>query len=64
MAIKVRDKYLWNVGEPNLYDLQLSLYDGEEAQDEVSSYFGLRTIGFDGKSTSRHMINTTAGIKL
>ena len=49
MAIKVRDKYLWNVGEPNLYDLQLSLYDGEEAQDEVSSYFGLRTIGFDGK---------------
>ena len=49
LCLKVADKHLWNAGEPNLYDLKLTLKNGEETVDAVESYFGLRTISFDGK---------------
>ncbi|MBQ2817298.1 MAG: beta-galactosidase [Clostridia bacterium] len=42
--LTVSEAHLWNVGEPNLYDLTLTL-----GEDTVNSYFGLRTISFDGK---------------
>lgn len=35
---------IWWPGEPNLYDLRLVLLRGEEKQDEVLSYFGMRDI--------------------
>ncbi|MBQ8815520.1 MAG: beta-galactosidase [Lachnospiraceae bacterium] len=41
-------KKLWEIGSPALYDLQLSLTDGETVIDTVSSYFGLRTIELSG----------------
>lgn len=48
LELAVSEKHLWNVGEPNLYDLALSLeQDGKEA-DALASYFGLRDIAFDG----------------
>ena len=49
LTLKVDDPKLWTVGEPNLYDLQLTLAKDGESLDTVSSYFGLRTISFDGK---------------
>lgn len=35
---------LWSPESPNLYDLRVSLYDGQELLDEVRSYVGLRGI--------------------
>lgn len=49
LTLKVDDPKLWTVGEPNLYDLKLTLCKGEQILDAVDSYFGLRTISFDGK---------------
>ncbi len=48
-TLKVEDLQLWTVGQPNLYDLELTLCKDGEAVDTVNSYFGLRTISFDGK---------------
>lgn len=44
--IQLDEKFLWNVGEPNLYDLKLSLYKDGELSDTIQSYFGLRSVGF------------------
>lgn len=49
LQLKVKDKHLWTVGQPNLYDLKLTLRHGDEAVDALDSYFALRTISFDGK---------------
>ena len=43
-TLKVKDLHPWAPGQPNLYDLTLTL-----GEDTVQSYFGLRTISFDGK---------------
>ena len=48
MILFIDDAQLWNVGEPNLYDLRLTLKKDGEKIDELKSYFGLRTITFDG----------------
>ena len=48
ILLDVDDAQLWNVGEPNLYDLRLTLRRDGEAVDELASYFGLRTISFEG----------------
>jgi len=48
MLMLIENVHLWNVGEGNLYDLTLSLRkDGKEI-DRLDSYFGLRSISFDG----------------
>ena len=44
----VENARLWNVGEPNLYDLRLELRQEGRVVDAADSYFGLRTISFDG----------------
>ncbi|MBQ7868106.1 MAG: beta-galactosidase [Clostridia bacterium] len=44
LTLKVQDIHLWTAGQPNLYDLTLTL-----GEDVLSSYFALRTISFDGK---------------
>ena len=49
LTIHVADKRLWNAGEPNLYDLRLTLTRDGETLDTADSYFALRTISFDGK---------------
>ncbi len=43
LELKLSKKVLWQVGEGNLYDLKLKFGD-----DEVSSYFGLRSLRLDG----------------
>jgi len=49
LTVKVEDIHLWTAGQGNLYDLKLTLKDGDTAVDSVDSYFALRTISFDGK---------------
>ncbi|MDX9753469.1 MAG: glycoside hydrolase family 2 TIM barrel-domain containing protein [bacterium] len=41
-------KRLWTVEDPFLYDLKLTLQDGEQVLDEISSYFGLRSVHIQG----------------
>ncbi|MBR3502969.1 MAG: beta-galactosidase [Clostridia bacterium] len=48
LLLQVDDARLWSAGEPNLYDLRLTLKEDGEPVDEIKSYFGLRTISFDG----------------
>ena len=43
LHLDLKDKYFWNIGEGNLYDLELKYGD-----DVVKSYFGLRNIRIDG----------------
>ena len=44
MTVKLSDIHLWAAGEPNLYDLAISLLNGNESIDRVDSYFGLRSV--------------------
>jgi len=39
---------VWEPGSPVLYDLDVSLVDGDRKIDRVSSYFGLRSIDISG----------------
>jgi len=47
LELSVSDIHLWNVGEPNLYDITYTLTDGE-VTDSASGYFGIRRIDIDG----------------
>lgn len=40
---------LWEPGQPNLYDLKLSLKQGDTVVDDVMSYFGMRKITLEGR---------------
>ena len=35
---------MWDIGDPNLYDVKFRIYSGELLLDEVDSYFGMRKI--------------------
>ena len=43
LHLDLKEKHLWEAGKGNLYDLELRFN-----KDKVSSYFGLRSIRFDG----------------
>ncbi|MBR7112738.1 MAG: beta-galactosidase [Clostridia bacterium] len=43
-TMALSEKHLWEVGNGRLYDLTLTF-----GEDTVSSYFGLRSVAFDGK---------------
>ena len=53
-TITLIEKHLWNVGEPELYDLGLILEKDGKQVDCLQSYFGLRSVWFDGM---KFMIN-------
>lgn len=44
IELEVPDARLWSPDSPNLYDLRVTLVDGDKKLDEVSSYFGMRKI--------------------
>ncbi len=48
MTVKLNAEHLWELGDGKLYDLKLTLTKGEETVDALDSYFGLRSVGFDG----------------
>lgn len=43
LSLPLTEKHLWQVGDGKLYDLTLTF-----GEDQVESYFGLRSIRFDG----------------
>jgi len=45
LTVPVPDAHLWSTTDPYLYDLQVSLKDGNKTVDQVGSYFGMREIG-------------------
>ncbi len=47
LELTVSEVHLWNVGEPNLYDITYTLTDGENV-DTAAGYFGIRRIDIDG----------------
>ena len=47
-TLKIPDVRLWNVGEPNLYDVKYRLSVNGVRVDEVNGYFGVRRIDIDG----------------
>ena len=47
-TVILSEKHLWNVGEPELYDLELTLEKDGKTVDTLKSYFGLRSVWFDG----------------
>lgn len=44
ITIALTEKHLWEVGKGGLYDLKLTLFDGNDICDSVSSYFGVRSV--------------------
>lgn len=48
ISAKIEEIHLWNVNEPNLYDVTFTLYIDDKKVDEVNSYFGIRRIDIDG----------------
>ncbi len=50
---------LWSPATPHLYDLKVQLIDREKVTDQVSSYFGLRsiTVGPDQAGVTRLLLN-------
>ncbi len=45
LVLGVPNPHLWSPDDPFLYDLKVTLQDGDKVLDSVSSYFGMRKIG-------------------
>ena len=43
MTVALSELHLWDIGSPELYDIEFTL-----GEDNVKSYFGMRTVDFDG----------------
>ncbi|MBA2277955.1 MAG: glycoside hydrolase family 2 [Chloroflexia bacterium] len=54
---QMRDQLLWSPENPNLIEAALTLLDGETTVDEVGSYAGLRSVGFEN---GRFLLNGRA----
>ncbi len=50
LVLPIPDPKLWQMDDPFLYDLTLQLKRGEDIVDEVSSYFGMRTVSIEGRA--------------
>jgi hypothetical protein len=50
LVLNLSQKRLWEPGAPFLYDLKFTLARGSETVDEMSSYFGLRSVAMQGRS--------------
>ena len=59
LEVNLEEPKLWSPDSPHLYDLTLTLHQGDQQFDEVSSYFGMRKIslGKDEKGVLRVMLN-------
>ena len=49
LVLDLSERRLWEPGSPFLYDLNLTLFKGNEKIDEVKSYFGLRQVTIEGR---------------
>lgn len=59
LSLAIDAPHLWTPDDPFLYDLQVTLLDGNRAIDSVSSYFGMRKISLrkDGNGIPRIALN-------
>ncbi|MGH7952081.1 MAG: sugar-binding domain-containing protein [Limisphaerales bacterium] len=59
LILKLPDPHLWSPDDPFLYDLKVTLKDGDKILDSVSSYFGMRKIALrkDGQGITRIALN-------
>lgn len=48
LTVRLSEVHLWQSGDGKLYDLSLKLEKPDGKNDEVSSYFGLRSVRLDG----------------
>lgn len=57
--IKIDNPVYWSPENPHLYDLELTLTDGDTVNDKITSYFGMRkfSIGKDDKGLPRLFLN-------
>jgi hypothetical protein len=44
LVLSLPDPHLWSPDDPFLYDLQVTLQDGDRVLDSVASYFGMRKV--------------------
>lgn len=47
MEFRIEGALLWNAEKPDLYDAQVSLFEGDKLFDTVTEQFGIRTISTD-----------------
>ena len=59
IALPIATPQLWSAEDPFLYDLQVTLKDGDKTLDSVSSYFGMRKIALrkDDQGFNRIALN-------
>jgi len=59
LVLNLPDPHLWSPDDPFLYDLQVTLKSGDETNDSVSSYFGMRKIALrkDDQGFTRIALN-------
>jgi hypothetical protein len=59
VAVHIPNVKLWSPDSPHLYDLSVTLMDGNEAIDEIKSYFGMRkvSLGKDEQGITRIFLN-------
>jgi hypothetical protein len=59
LVIDVKDARRWSPEKPWLYDISVTLGDGERPADQVTSYFGLRKVGLgqDKNGVTRILFN-------
>lgn len=50
LELPLEETHLWDVGQPALYDLELTLEQDGGTVDGVTGYFGLRDLRWDGKA--------------
>ncbi len=52
LVLNLKELHLWEVGNPNLYDLNLTLLKGSKTIDQVKSYFGMRSVKIEGRAVT------------
>ena len=59
ITLDASEAELWTPDNPKLYDLEVSLYDGDKVVDKVGSYYAMRktSLGKDDKGITRLMLN-------
>ncbi len=59
LSLPIAAMHLWSPEDPFLYDLRITLKDGERVVDSVASYFGMRKIALhkDDAGVTRLMLN-------
>lgn len=53
LRLPIHSPHLWSPDDPFLYDLRVTLLDGDHAIDSVSSYFGMRKIALQKDATNK-----------